>query len=112
MRILTRRRFLGRSITTGLALSGTELFGAPFPTATKPDDSSTLKLLVTGDASSGYGISLLFNGQPLARHNSGGEFSGVFQNEDRSVMDRVEDWKARSWSGDASHLTLTGECAL
>ena len=55
---------------------------------------------------------LLFNGQALARHNSGGEFSGVFQNEDRSVMDRVEDWKANSWSGDASRITLAGECAL
>jgi hypothetical protein len=112
MRMLTRRRFLGESITAGVALGGAELLGVPFATAAKPDDSSALKLQITGDSSAGYGVALLFNGKPLARHNGGGEFSGVFQNEDRSVMDRVENWKAHSSSGDASHITLTGECAL
>jgi hypothetical protein len=113
MRILTRRRFLGESITAGFALGGGELLGVPFRAAvSQPDDAAPLRLEVTGDASSGYGVSLRSNGQALARHNGGGEFSGVFQNEDRSVTDEVENWKARSWSGNASRLTLTGECAL
>lgn len=112
MRILTRRRFLGESITAGIALGGTEFLGVPFAVDANPDDPATLKLRITGDASAGYGVSLLLSGQPLARHNGGGEFSGVFQNEDRSVMDRAENWKAHSWSGDQSHMTLTGECVL
>ena len=112
MRILTRRRFLGESITAGVALGGAELLGVPLRGAAQPDASSALRLQVTGDASAGYSVALLFNGQPLARHNGAGEFSGVFQNEDRSVMDRVENWKAHSWSGEGSRITLTGECAL
>jgi hypothetical protein len=112
MRILTRRRFLGESLTAGVALGGAELFGVPFTGAARPDDSSALRLQVTGDAPGGYGVALLFNGQPLARHNGAGEFSGVFQNEDRSVTDRVENWKAHSWSGKGSRITLAGECAL
>jgi hypothetical protein len=112
MRILTRRRFLGESIAAGVALGGGELLGGPLRGAARTDDSSALRLQVTGDASTGYGVALLFNGQPLARHNGAGEFSGVFQNEDRSVMDRIENWKAHSWSGEGSRITLTGECAL
>lgn len=112
MRILTRRRFLGESITAGMALGGAELLGVPFTGAAKPDDSSAFRLQVTGDASTGYGVSLLFNGQPLARHHGAGEFSGVFQNEDRSVTDGVENWKAHAWSEAGARLTLTGECAL
>jgi hypothetical protein len=112
MRILTRRRFLGESIAAGIALGGAELLGGPFVAAAKPDNSAALKLQITGDAPSGYGVSLLFHGQPLARHNGGGEFSGVFQNEDRSVIDRVENWKAHACSGEGARITLTGECAL
>ena len=112
MRILTRRRFLGESITAGIALGGGELLSLPLAALGPTDDSAALKLQATGDVSAGYGVALLFNGQPLARHNGGGEFSGIFQNEDRSVTDRVENWKAHSWSGDASHMTLAGECAL
>lgn len=112
MRILTRRRFLSESLTAGIALGGGELLGLPFVASGQPEESAALKLQITGHASAGYGVSLLLNGQRLARHKGGGEFSGVFQNEDRSVMDHVEDWKADSWSGDASRMMLTGECAL
>jgi len=73
-------------------------------------DGVTLK--VTGDAQQGYGVALLFNGQPFARHNRGGEFSAIFQNEERSVEDRVDDWKATSWSGNSTQLALDGECRL
>ena len=71
-----------------------------------------MTLKVDGSAAQGYGVTLLFNGQAIARHNHGGEFSARFQNEDRSVEDRVTDWKAVSWKGDASHASLEGECRL
>jgi hypothetical protein len=71
-----------------------------------------LTLKVAGDPKQGYSADLLFKGRPVARHNRGAEFSARFQNEDRSVEDRVEGWKATSWSGDAAHLVLEGECAL
>jgi hypothetical protein len=48
----------------------------------------------------------------MVRHNQGGEFSALFQNEDRSVEDLVKDWKASSWNGDATHVILEGECRL
>ena len=53
-----------------------------------------------------------FAGASLARHDSGGEFSAVFQNGDRSLEDRIENWKATAWTGDATHVTLQGECRL
>ena len=37
---------------------------------------------------------VLHDGRPIAQHNEGGEFSGIFQNEERSVEDRVAAWKA------------------
>jgi hypothetical protein len=77
---------------------------------TPGSDGVTLK--VTGDARQGYGVALLFNGQPFVRHNRGGEFSAVFQNEERSAEDRVDDWKATSWSGNSTQLALDGECRL
>ena len=111
-RILSRRRFiensLSGSLTVGWGLGVRSLSGAP--SATPAPEGLSVK--VTGDATQGYGVALLFNGQPTARHNQGGEFSAVFQNEDRSVEDRVENWKAASWTGDATRLTLSGECKL
>jgi hypothetical protein len=71
-----------------------------------------LTLEVTGDPKQGYGVTLLFNGQPFAHHNRGGEFSASFKNEERSVEDRVNDWKATSWAGNSTHVVLEGECKL
>jgi hypothetical protein len=71
-----------------------------------------LSLKVNGNAAQGFGVTLLLNCQSTARHNQGGEFSAIFQNEDRSVEDRVENWKAASWTGDATRLTLSGDCKL
>ena len=73
-------------------------------------DGLTLK--VTGDPKQGYSVDLLFNGQPFARHNRGGEFSAFFKNEERSVEDRVNDWKATSWAGNSTHVVLDGACRL
>jgi hypothetical protein len=110
---ISRRRFIGSSIAGGLALSlglvSDPRCEAASATAAGPDG---LTLKTTGDAGKGYGVALLFNGQPILQHNQGGEFSAVFQNEERSVEDRVDDWKATSWTGDDKHLVLSGECKL
>jgi hypothetical protein len=111
-RFLSRRRFLEDSISGGLAV-GLEFCAEPFrATAATIPGMDALSLKVTGDATQGFGVSLLFNGQPITRHNQGGEFSAIFQNEDRSVEDRVENWKATTWKGDATRLTLNGDCKL
>ncbi|MGA8029804.1 MAG: hypothetical protein WB992_21895, partial [Bryobacteraceae bacterium] len=79
-----------------------------------PNQSETgrVSLQVTGQAGTGYGVAVLLNDRPVARHTGGGEFSAAFQNSERSLEDRVDNWKATSWTGDARHLTLRGECAV
>src|SRR5258708_22472253 len=67
---------------------------------------------VIGDRERGYGVNILFQGQRVARHNEGGEFSAVFQNGDRSLEDRVENWRASSWTGGTTHVLLHGESRL
>jgi len=111
-RFLSRRRFLEDSISGGLVV-GLESWAKPLRAiaATAPGTDG-LSLKVTGDATQGFGVALLFNGQPITRHNRGGEFSAIFQNEDRSVEDHVENWKATAWKGDATRLILSGECKL
>jgi hypothetical protein len=113
-RTISRRRFIEGSITAGLAAGLGSRFGALPGAAASAMTPGTegLTLKVTGDPKQGYGVSLLFNGQPLAQHNQGGEFSASFKNEERSVEDRVHDWKATSWSGDSRHVVLDGECKL
>jgi len=112
-RFVSRRRFIGSSIAGGLALS-VGLGAEPLSEAASPTVPGTdgLTLKVTGDAQKGYGVALLFNRNPILRHKQGGEFSAVFQNEDRSLEDRVDDLKATSWMGDAKHVVLSGECKL
>jgi hypothetical protein len=112
-RSISRRRFIEWSTTGSLAVGlrlGTGPLGIAAAAMTPGKDGLTMK--VTGDAKQGYGVALLFNSQPVARHNRGGEFSAIFQNEERSVEDRVNNWKATSWAGHATHVTLDGECKL
>jgi hypothetical protein len=112
-RFFSRRRFIENSIGGGLVAGlrlGVEPLLAAASGAAAETDGLTLK--VSGDANQGYGVVLVYKGQPLVRHNQGGEFSAIFQNEDRSVEDRVEAWKATSWAGDANRVTLTGEYKL
>ncbi len=71
-----------------------------------------MSLQIVGDAKQGFRSALFFNGRAISNAERGGEFSGWFKNEERSVGDRVENWKATSWTGDAKKLTLTGECSL
>jgi hypothetical protein len=107
---ISRRRFIGRSVM-GLALG----FECASPrradsSALVPEDG--VHLQVVGDDQEGYGVTVMYRGEAVARHNSGGEFSAVFQNGERSQEDRVENWKALSWKGDALHVVLNGVCDL
>ena len=77
-----------------------------------PHDNGGLALKIVGDPKRGYSVSLLLNGESFAGHDRGGEFSACFQNEERSVEDRVNEWKATSWSGNSKHLVLNGEGRL
>ena len=77
---MSRRRFIGTSIATGLA--GIVPWGAtPRETGTLGIDVGARKLTlrVTGNSSDGYGVTVLCGGNPVARHNGGGEFFAVFQ---------------------------------
>jgi hypothetical protein len=112
-KLILRRHFIEKSVTAGLA-AGLGLKIAPLHGSSSSISPETdgLTLKVSGNATSGYGAVLLFNGRPILRHHQGGEFSALFQNEERSVEDRVDDWKATSWTGDGTHVTLEGECKL
>ena len=104
---LDRREFLTLSaLTTAATLLPESLH------AEKPSDSDLVSLQVAGDSHRGYGVKILYRGHSIARHNHGGEFSGIFQNSERSLGDRVDDWKAASWSRDRTQITLTGEMQL
>jgi len=112
-RIISRRRFIEESITGSIAAglgSGSGAFRAA-ASAVSPE-SDVLTLEVAGDAKQGYSVTLLFHGQPVAEHHRSGEFSASFQNEERSVEDRVNEWKATSWKGHSTHVVLDGEFRL
>jgi hypothetical protein len=111
-RTLSRRRFLEATITGGLAVGlGSRLRARGAATIYSPQ-SDGLALKIEGDPKGGYSVSLLLNGEPFARNDRSGEFSGCFQNEERSLEDRVNAWRATSWNGNAKHLVLDGECRL
>jgi hypothetical protein len=110
---ISRRRFIEGSIAAGLAAGlGSRLGREQGVASATTSGTEGLTLNVTGDPKQGYGVSLLFHGQAFAQHNRGGEFSATFKNEERSVEDRVSDWKATSWSGNSKHVVLEGECRL
>jgi hypothetical protein len=104
---LDRREFLILSALTTAATLLPQSLHATIPTV-----SGLVSLQVTGDARSGYGVTILYRGQAIARHHAGGEFSAIFQNSERSLEDRTDDWKATSWSGDQTRINLTGEMQL
>ncbi len=104
---LDRREFLTLSALMTAATLLPQSLHATIPTV-----SGLVSLQVTGDARSGYGVTILYRGQAIARHHAGGEFSAVFQNSERSLEDRTDDWKATSWSGDQTRINLTGEMQL
>ncbi len=104
---LDRREFLALSaLTTVASLLPESTY------ATTPPEAGLVSLQVTGDVQKGYGVTILYRGQAIARHHQGGEFSAIFQNSERSLEDRADDWKATSWSGDRERITLTGKMQL
>ena len=104
---LDRREFLSISaLATAAILLPNSLH------ADRRSEPGLVSLRVSGDAESGYGVPLLFRDQPIARHHHGAEFSAIFQNFERSLEDRVEDWKAASSSGDSKRIKLTGVMQL
>ena len=104
---LDRREFLALSaLTTAATLLPESLHAA------QSSETGRVSLQVTGDATRGYGVTILYRGQAIARHHQGGEFSAIFQNSERSLEDRVDDWKATAWKGDAIRVSLTGEMKL
>ncbi len=104
---LDRREFLTLS-----ALSTASVLLPNSVTAAQASDAGFVALRVSGDAQRGYGVEILYRGGVIARHRQGGEFSALFQNPERSLEDRIDDWKAGSWSGDRTHIHLTGEMNL
>ena len=110
---LSRRLFLEKSLLCSLASSlAPSILPLQANSCLPAPESGDIALQVLGSKEEGYGVALFYRDQPVARHNSGGEFSAIFQNGERSLEDRVEDWKARSWKGDARRVTLEGICRL
>lgn len=104
---LDRREFLAISgLTSVAALLPESIY------ATQSFETDLISLQVTGDAQHGYEAAILYRGRAIARHHQGGEFSAVFQNDERSLEDRVDDWKATSWKGDVRQVHLSGEMKL
>src|SRR5215472_15354355 len=102
---ISRRAFLESSLLGGLAGSLAPAIVPLQASSFLPvSESSDIELKVLGNKKEGYGVAVFYRGQPVARHNSGGEFSAAFQNGERSLEDRVENWKADSWKGDARRV--------
>jgi hypothetical protein len=103
---LDRREFLTLSaLTTAATLLPESLHAAT------PSGSSLVSLEVNGDAQRGHAVAILYRDHSIAQHHQG-EISAIFQNSERSLEDRVDAWKATSWSGDRTQVTLTGETHL
>src|SRR5438874_3224329 len=106
--LISRREFIAVSAVSGVAC----LLNRPDPTVhAEAPASNDLNLAITGNPQQGYGTAIQFRGEPIARH-APGEFSAVFQNSDRSVEDRIENWRATSYAGGPDHLLLQGKCKL
>src|SRR5258707_2293891 len=111
-KIISRRGFIEDSVSGGLAVGLGLGVGSRGAAAAAIPGTDELSFKVVGDATHGFGVAILRNREPIARHNQGGEFSATFQNEDRSVEDHVENWKASAWTGDPTRVALSGECKL
>jgi hypothetical protein len=104
---LERREFLALSALTAAATMLPESL-----CEAQIADAGAVSLQVTGEPQRGYEVAILYGGRAIARHHQGGEFFAVFQNSERSLEDRVVDWKATSWSGDGRRVKLSGEMEL
>ena len=106
---ISRRQFIAGSAAAGLA--GILPSGALRDTA-EGSSSKHVTVKAAGDTHSGYHALILFGGREIARHSAEGELSAVFHNSDRSLEDRVQDWRASSCAETDDGLRLTGNCQL
>ena len=106
---ISRRQFIAGSAAAGLA--GILPSGA-FGDTAEGSSSKRVTVKAAGDTHSGYHAVILFGGREIARHSGEGEFSAVFHNSDRSLEDRVQDWRASSYAEIDNGLRLTGHCQL
>ncbi|TAM80271.1 MAG: hypothetical protein EPN47_16055 [Acidobacteria bacterium] len=105
---ISRRQFIESSIGAASLAWPKALPAAAHSASSQIPNSLTIE--ATGDPQHGYCTSILSHGRRVSRCQ--GEFSAVFQNGDRSLEDRVKNWKASSWSGSSTHLHLRGEAKL
>jgi hypothetical protein len=106
---ISRRHFIASSAAAGVAGM---VFGRDGSAATNiRSPQAKVSLRGSGDDRGGYQTVILFDGQPVAQSGQG-EFSAIFQNSDRSLEQRVENWRATSCTGTDDHLLLEGECKL
>ncbi|MCU1269963.1 MAG: hypothetical protein JWN74_1257 [Acidobacteriaceae bacterium] len=106
---ISRRQFIASSAATGVAGMVCGRDGSAATSIRSPHAKVSLR--ASGDARQGYQTVILFDGQPVAQSGEG-EFSAVFQNSDRSLEQRVQNWRATSCTGTDDHLLLEGECKL
>jgi len=105
---ISRRQFIASSTAAGLAGI---LPQETFWNGADQSSSSRVSVKASGDTHSGYHAIILFDGRPVG-HSGEGEFSAVFQNADRSVEDRVRDWRGSSRTESEGRLFLEGDCPL
>lgn len=106
---ISRRRFIASSAVTALAGIVPR---AAFGNATEGPSTGRVTFKAVGDTQSGYHAHIFFDGRPVARNSGGGEFAAIFQNSDRSLEDRVEHWRATSYTENEDQLCLTGDFQL
>jgi hypothetical protein len=99
---LDRRSFLG--------LSAAAIVGGCLSQA-HGESAQDMSVSAEGNAERGYAALLSYQGKPIHSKNSG-ELSFVFENGERSLHDRIDGWRAKSWSGDNRGLTLIGDAYL
>lgn len=107
---VSRRRFIASSAAAGLA--GVVLPHGAFGVDSGYSPDGRVNVKAAGDDRSGHNAIILFSGQPIARHMGEGEFSAVFHNSDHSVEDRIDHWRAASYTESAGVLLLEGNCKL
>src|ERR1700728_3418601 len=97
---------------TFVALASAATVGGCLPFASaQQQKSSGISIKAEGDPVHGYAVVISYNGVPITCADPG-ELDAIFQNDDRSLEDRVQRWKATSWSGDERQITLTGDAYL
>ena len=69
-----------------------------------------MSLRIDGNVNDGYSAVVLHDSQPVVHRRS--EIYAVFQNGERSLEDRLDNWKASSWTGDDLCIHLAGAAHL